>query len=267
MWWRSVGLKTFHDQWRATLGFAVLMAAYAGVLLAIYPSISSIIQLKEIFDKLPESMRALFAPGGVDITTPEGYLATEFFSIIGPLVFFAYTIAIGGSATAAEEERGTIDMLLALPVRRWRVIVEKFVSMVVGTVVLGVALLAGVAIGGVAAGLTIHVEGFIAVIAGAMLLALLFGALALWIGALSGRRMASIGMAFALAIVSYFVYSFSSLVEVLKPLRPFSPFTYYIGGDPLTNGVRVDDLAVLGSATFVFLVLAVISFERRDLRV
>lgn len=267
MWWRSVGLKAFHDQWRATVGFAVLMALYAGLLLAIFPSISSIVQLKDIFDKLPESMRALFAPGGVDITTPEGYLATEFYSIIGPLLFFGYTIAIGGSATAAEEERGTIDMVLALPVRRWRLVLEKFVSMVIGASILGVALLVGVALGAAVAGLTVRFDGFIAVTAGSVLLALLFGALAMWIGALTGRRTTSIGVAFGLAIASYFVYSFSSLVEVLKPLRPLSPFTYYIGDDPLTKGVQANDLAVLGVTTLVFLVLALLSFQRRDLRV
>ena len=105
------------------------MAAYAGFILAIFPSISSIVQIKDIFEKLPPAFRALFAPGGIDITTPEGYIATEFFSLVGPLLFFAYTIAIGGSATAGEEERGTIDMLMAMPIPRWRVVFEKFLAL------------------------------------------------------------------------------------------------------------------------------------------
>jgi hypothetical protein len=27
MWWRSVGLKAFYDQWRATVGLGLFMAA------------------------------------------------------------------------------------------------------------------------------------------------------------------------------------------------------------------------------------------------
>ena len=267
MWFRSIGLKAFYDQWRATLGLALLLAAYAGLILAIFPSISSIIEIRDIFEKLPEAFRALFAPGGIDITTPEGFLATEFFSLLGPLLFFAYTIGLGGSATAGEEERGTIDMLMALPIPRWRVVFEKYVSIVVGTVVLALALLGGIAAGGLAAGLQLRLDGLAAMIASAVLLSLLFGALAMWIGALSGRRTLSIGLAFGLAVGSYFVYSFSELVDVIKPIRPISPFTYYIGDNPLVNGLQSTNVAVLAGATLVFLVLALVAFQRRDLRV
>lgn len=267
MWWRSVGLKAFYDQWRATLGLSLFMGAYAGLIIAVYPSISAIVELRDIFEKLPEAFRAMFAPGGIDITTPEGYIATEFFSLIGPLLFFGYTIAIGGSATAGEEERGTADLLMALPIPRWRVVVEKFVSLIAGTAVLGLALLAGIAAGGFTAGLQLRFDGLAAVVASAVLLALLFGALALLIGALTGRRTFSIGLAFAIAVASYFAYSFSELVEVIKPVRPISPFTYYIGDNPLVNGLNPTNVAVLAGVTVVLLVLALAAFQRRDLRV
>jgi ABC-2 type transport system permease protein len=267
MWWRSVGLKAIYDQWRATVGLGLFMAVYAGFLIAVYPTIASIVQIRDIFDKLPPAFRALFAPGGVDITTPEGYIATEFFSVVGPLLFFAYTIAIAGSATAGEEEKGTIDLLMALPVPRWRVVLEKYVSVVVGTVLLGVILLGGMALGGLVAGLQLHLEGLAAIVASAVLLALLFGALALLLGAWTGRRTLSIGVAFGLAIVAYFVYSFSLLVDLLEPVRPLSPYTYYIGDNPLVNGLLPANVAVLGVTTIVLVVLAVIAFQRRDLRV
>jgi ABC-2 type transport system permease protein len=267
MWWRSVGLKAFYDQWRATVGLGLFMAVYAGFLIAVYPTIASIVQIRDIFDKLPDAFRALFAPGGVDITTPEGYIATEFFSVVGPLLFFAYTIAIAGSATAGEEERGTLDLLMALPVPRWRVVLEKYVSIVVGTVLLGAILLGGMALGGVIAGLQLHLEGLAAIVASAVLLALLFGALALLLGAWTGRRTLSIGLAFALAITAYFVYSFSQLVELLEPVRPLSPYTYYIGDNPLVKGLLPANVAVLAITTLVLVALAVIAFQRRDLRV
>ena len=267
MWWRSVGLKAFYDQWRATLGLALFMAAYAGLIMGIYPSIAAITEIRDIFERLPEAFRVMFAPGGLDITTPEGFLATEFFSIIGPLLFFAYTIAIGGSATAGEEERGTIDLLMSLPVPRWRVVLEKYISVAVGTVILGAGLLLGIAAGAFAAGVDLRYDGIGAIVASAILLGLLFGALALFVGALTGRRTFSIGVAFALAVASYLVYSLSALVDLIKPLRPVSPFTYYIGGNPLVNGLDPTNIAVLTGATLAFLVLALVAFQRRDLRV
>jgi ABC-2 type transport system permease protein len=267
MWWRSVALKAFFDQWHGTVGLGAFMAAYAGFIVAIYPSIAAIAELREIFDRLPEAFRALFAPGGIDITTPEGFIGAEFFSIIGPLLFFGYSIAIGAGATAGEEERGTVDLLMALPVSRGRVLLEKYVALVVGTALLGVALLAGMALGSVVVGLELRYEGLVAIVASAVLLSLLFGTLALFLGGLTGRRTFSIGVAFGAAIASYFVYSFSELVEALEPLRPLSAFTYYIGGDPLGSGLDPLDVAVLTGATVVLLVLALATFRRRDLRV
>jgi len=267
MWWRSVGPKAFYDQWRATVALGGFMAVYAGFLLAIYPTISSIIQIRDIFEKLPPAFRALFAPGGIDITTPEGFVATEFFSLVGPLLFFAYTIAIAGSATAAEEERGTIDMLMSMPIPRWRVVLEKFVALVIGSVLLALALFGGLAVGALVAGVRLHLDGVAAIIASAVLMALLFGALALWVGALTGRRTFSIGLAFAVAIAAYFLYSFSQLADVLRPFQPLSPFTYYIGDNPFVNGLVPANVAVLGLTTLVFFILAVVAFQRRDLRV
>jgi ABC-2 type transport system permease protein len=267
MWWRSVGLKAFYDQWRGTVGLAVSVAAYAGLLMAIYPSIAAIADLKDIFDKLPEAMRVLFAPGGIDITTPEGFVATEFFSIIGPMLFFAYTIALGGSATAGEEERGTIDLLMSLPVPRWRVALEKFAAMAIGTVLIGVGLLGGLAAGALAGGVDLRLDGVAAIIASGVLLGLLFGALALFLGGLTGRRTLSIGIAFGVAIASYLVYSLSGLVDFLEPLRPVSAFTYYIGDNPMENGLRLVNVGVLAGTGLVFLLLSLVAFERRDLRV
>lgn len=267
VWWRSVGLKAFYDQWRGTVGLAIGVATYAGLIMAIFPSITGIADLKAIFERLPEPMRVLFAPGGVDITTPEGFISTEFFSIIGPLLFFAYTVAIGGSATAAEEERGTIDLLLSAPVPRWRIVVEKFIALTIGTVVISLGLLAGLAAGALAAGVQLRFDGITATIASAGLLGLLFGAVAMAVGALTGRRTFSIGVAFGLAIASYLVYSLSELVEAIKPLRPLSAFTYYIGDSPLLNGLQPASVAVLVVTTVVLLVLALVAFERRDLRV
>ena len=267
MWWRSVGLKTFHDQWRGTLGLALFMAAYTGLIMGIYPSIAAIIEIREIFERLPEAFRVMFAPGGLDITTPEGFVATEFFSIIGPLLFFGYTVAIAASATAGEEERGTIDLLMSLPIPRWRVVLEKYLSAIVGTVILGAALLLGIAGGAFAGGIDLRYDGMAAMVASAILLALLFGAVALFLGALTGRRAFSMGVAFGLAVASYLVYSLSELVELIRPLRPISPFTYYIGGNPLANGLNSVDAGILAGATIVLVILAVVAFRRRDLRV
>ena len=49
-------------------------------------------------------------------------------------------------------------------------------------------------------------------------------------------------------------------------LKFASPFYYYAGHDPLGNGIDLSDLAVLGAATVVLMVIATLGFRYRDLR-
>ncbi len=55
-------------------------------------------------------------------------------------------------------------------------------------------------------------------------------------------------------------------MSALAWLKYVSPFYYYAGHDPLTQGVDVADLAVLGAIALAFTALAVATIERRDLR-
>ena len=49
-------------------------------------------------------------------------------------------------------------------------------------------------------------------------------------------------------------------------MKYLSLFYYYAGHDPLTRGVGVGDILVLGVFSLVMAVAAVIALERRDLR-
>lgn len=66
---------------------------------------------------------------------------------------------------------------------------------------------------------------------------------------------------------SYFFNSLGMSIKSLEPYRKLSPFYYFIGADPLANGLNWGHAAVLIILTLVFLGLAVIAFNRRDLAV
>ena len=57
------------------------------------------------------------------------------------------------------------------------------------------------------------------------------------------------------------------LIDWLKPFQVASPFYYYIDANPLQNGLDPVHAGVLIGISIVFLVIAVITFERRDLSV
>src|SRR5665648_1255341 len=102
-------------------------------------------------DQLPETMLAMF--GGGDMSTAEGFFQVETFSMMAPIAVIVVTVVMAARALAGEEARRTMGLLLANPVPRSRVVLEKSLAMVVNAVLVGFATFAGVAIGSVLGGL------------------------------------------------------------------------------------------------------------------
>ena len=92
------------------------------------------------------------------------------------------------------------------------------------------------------------------------------GAVALALGAGTGRRSLAVGGAAAVAILGWLINSFAPLVSAVAWLKYLTLFYYYAGYDPLARGVGVPGLIVLGLVTLALTAAAVLAFERRDLR-
>jgi ABC-2 type transport system permease protein len=262
---RSVFWKCLHDQWRPVLGWSLFAAFLPAMYVALYPSMGSARVMQDFMDQLPEAYRALFASTGLDISTAEGFLNIELFSFVGPLLLLSVGIALGASATAGEEEGGTADLLLANPIRRSRVVVEKSVAMVLWTFAVAVAIWIGVVIAGVAFAVDLPFDRIAAALVSCALLGVAFGAVALVVGAALAKRMAAFALSLILAVVAYFVNALAPLVDGMEDLRLLSPFYWYVGNDPLRNGLEPSHLAALAATALVCVALAALTWERRDI--
>ena len=191
---RSVFLKTFHDQRGGLLGWLAAIALIVLMYAAIWPSVRNQPSLNDYLDQLPEAFRSLFAATGADMSTPVGYIQIELMSFLGPIVVILYAVGQGSRAVAGEEERRTMDLLLAVPVSRTRVLLEKTAAMVVGTLGLAAATGATLVVEGRLFDMVIPVDRVGAAMLHLALLGLVFGALALAIGAATGSTGLSRGV-------------------------------------------------------------------------
>ena len=98
------------------------------------------------------------------------------------------------------------------------------------------------------------------------LLALLFGAVALTVGASTPGRASAIAVAAGLAVAAWLLDGLAQAVSVLDPVRPLSPFYQALGRNPLRDGVPWVGWAVLLTATVVLVAIAAVGLERRDVR-
>ncbi len=242
---------------------AGLMFSVMGVLMGpMYTFIDD--SLADFGQDLPDTLLALVGQG--DISTPQGWFQIETFGLMAPIAVILVTVVIGARALAGEESRRTMGLLLANPVSRARVVVESIVAMVVFAVVVGGATFAGTALGAVLAGLDVSVANLAATSALVTLLGLVFGALALALGAVTGRVPVALYGAAGAALALYLLNAFLPLNDSLAGWAKLSPFYYYLSADPLNSGMPWGHAAVLLALAVAIMAVAVPAFSRRDLR-
>lgn len=258
----SITAKTLSEHQGMTLVVSAIVV-YLGVLMPVFYTLLPD-GTSEFFADLPDSLIAMI--GGVDMSTAAGYLQGEVFAISVPIAMVVLTATIGARALAGEEESRTMGLLLANAVPRRKVVLDKAVAMVALSAVIGLITFVAVTIGVLVVSLDVSVLNLAVTCFLATLLGMVFGAVALLVSAATGRVRWAVGAAAGAALVGYVLQSFLPLSQRYDEWVRLSPFHYYLGSDPLVNGMPWGHAAVLLAVFVVLVGLAVPLFARRDLR-
>ena len=221
-------------------------------------------ELMDMTADFPEALLAAF--GGGDMSTPEGWYQLETFGLMAPIAVMIVTIAVGARALAGEEERRTMGLLLANPIKRSKVVIEKAWAMVVCAITVGFATFAGVVAGSLLSRLGMDIGNIAATCLLVTLLGLVFGALALALSAAMGRGKVAVFGSIGTATVFYLAASLLPLSKSVAGYAKWSPYYYYLSSDPLLTGMDWGHGAILAGLTLGLVVLSVVLFQRRDLR-
>jgi ABC-2 type transport system permease protein len=265
----NVFLKTLRDQRRSLLFWGIGLIALAVIMSLFYPTISQMESVSNYLEELPEKWREMFGAqaDAFDYTTPIGYFSTELYSFMVPLLFMIFGIGFGAGTIAGDEEKGTLDFLIANPVTRQRVVAEKFGVMVVTMLILAFIFWAGLAICIAALNIDLNLLKLAEATIGALMLALVFASLSLLLGCLKGNRGMSIGISCGLAVLTYLLNTLGSIVDWLKDYRFLSPFYHYMEPNTLKNGLDPVHILVLLVLVLIFFVASIPAFTRRDIAV
>lgn len=255
--------KTASENQGILIVVAYVMFLVMGVIIGpMYTFIDdALISMSEAF---PEEVLALF--GGGDMSTPEGFYQIETFGLMAPIAFMIVTILIGSRALAGEEAKRTMGLLLANPIKRSTVVLEKTAAMIVHAAVVAVALFAGVVLGSVFGGLGMSVVNIAATVLLSMLLGLVFGAFSLALSAAIGKVRPAVYITIGVALLFFIANGFLPFASGLESLAYWTPVHYYLSSDPLLNGMNWGHGAVLATSFALLVALAIYLFDRRDLR-
>ena len=251
---------------RGLIGWSIGVAVYGVMMCAIWPTIRDSPALLAALKDYPEAIKEVFGGEAAGFATAAGYLNAELFSMIIPLFFAVFAIGFAASTTGGEEERGLLDLVLAHPVRRSRVVSEKVAALVVGLVVVTVVLAVAMVVAGSLAGLGIPVGDVVAACVGAGLVGLVAGSFALLVGLVRGTRAAAIGAASIVLGLTYLLQILSGFVDGFRPFRWTSPLYVANSTAPLATGWPVERFLALLVVSVVLVGAGAYGFVRRDLR-
>lgn len=261
----TVFFETLRRTWKGTLGWAVGIAVMALYVVIAIPDAKVLQQYADIMKTAPK-MLVLLAGSNADFATPAGIFSISFFSWI-MLVLATYGVIVGLSITANEEERGIMDVLLSLPLARWRIVLEKFAAYTLNTVVIALVTFMTIRVSTLNSEIFKLDTGIIfwscVNLIPAVLLCIAFTA---FVASIVRRRGTVTAVAGGFVVVSYLLDTIGRSVSG-DGLRALSFFSYFDGVNSLTKGVSLVNMGLLLAISLLLIGLATVFFERRDVGV
>jgi hypothetical protein len=141
------------------VGWSIGIAATIILELALYPTVRNN-DMSKLIDSYPDSVKQLF--GLADFATGTGYVRAELFSFVLPLMVVLFGVLWGSDAIAGEEDRGTLDLVLANPITRRRVVAEKAAALLTGLAMVCAAMTVALVVGDAAFSVGVPVARLVA---------------------------------------------------------------------------------------------------------
>lgn len=250
----------------AIIGWSLGLGFFSLMYMSFYPALPP-----ELLNFPIEEIEIYAAMGVTTMATFEGYMRSTVFNFL-PLLAGIFGITVGIGALAGEEDQGTLELLASLPLWRAQIVVVKTIGLAVSVFL--VVLVVGV--GMVVAFLAIEGQFETSVTASDLffvsvshwLITFVFITMSLFLGAFLPNRRTSLSAAFAILVLAFFGNNLAGLIPSLEPYQPLTPFYYFNNIVEILVGEAAGrDALVLLVMSAGFLLLALVSFQKRDLTV
>lgn len=265
----TILVRFLRDGRRSVAWWAVGMVALVLLTVAFYPTVKGNVTFDELFEDLPDAVRALVgAQEGIPLTSPPGYLHGRLFSTMVPVLLLTFGIGLGARAISGSEADGTLELLLANPVTRRRVLTERYAAIVVLHVVVTIALAGSLLVLAPTVGLLdgVPVGRLVAVSVAALSLALLHATLAFAVGSATGRPGLAVAVATAVAVGGYLLEGIAATAGGVGSAQALSPWHWYLDRNILAAGMTARAVAAPLVLCAGMVIVAAWAFHRRDLR-
>jgi ABC-2 type transport system permease protein len=256
-------MKTLHEKRWWMVFWSLGVIGMSLLMMSFYHSFSGG-QFDEALKNLPKSFQGIIG-NMASLKTVPGYVSQEVFALRVPLLTLIMGIILYTGVLAGDENEGTLQSLLAQPVSRLRVFLEKLLAaMVVSFIICGAAFI-GVWIGLLLIHEQMSLLRLFQAVVGAWLLVFMFGSLGFAIGAITGKRGIAGSVTGLLTFGSYLLSSFAPSVALIEKIDKYFPFHYYNNPAIAVNGLKGSNVLLMVSVSGLLLIIAAVIFTKRDI--
>lgn len=256
--------KSLRDRRRGIIGWSLGIIGLVVVQMSVYPTVrDSSSGWESATESFPEVFREMFRI--TDYTSETGYLTTELMSFLVPFIFMGLGASWGSRLTTEDEENGTADIALGLPISRFDFVATRLAAAVTAIFASAACFVLSMIVGARLLDMSIGIDKFVhagSVVAEVGLVSMSIAAL---IGSLTGHRGAALGGAMSSGIVAFVFYSLAPLVDFFDAVNPVNPWNWSIGNDPLATGLDLAEIGLELGLCAVLVTGAIWAFRRRDI--
>ncbi len=262
----KIFVKTLKEKYRGIVLLSFIFFVFAVFVMTIYPVMGEDLGS---FDELFEHPAfSAFSKSIITMTSLEGFLVVELYQWGIEILLAGYTIFFAASLVAGEIEDKTIDLLLANPVSRTRVLLEKYFALIVMVLLVNIVLLAGVLAGAAYINEDINVTWLVYTHGLLMPFLLAVGSYTTMLSVVFDDARKAFSIGFGILMGSFMVDSVSLMSEKYAFVAKVTLFHYFDPGKVLIfHEIEWGSHAILLAVAVILLGLAVIWFKRRDISV
>lgn len=252
---RATGLQELRTRAKTIFWWMVGLGAYTLLMTAVAQSTESSFQ--QFYAHTP-SLAKIFA--GQDIGTNAGFIQTTvFFYVPVVAIFFALVLA---NSWPDDLEKGRLEVVMSTPQPRWRILLERFLALMVGTFLVALAIGLCLLLGTDLAGLSIDAGRVMTAAVSIWPMELLAASLVFLLTKLV-RAGAIFGLVGAFVAISFFANLLNPLLNLPSWVLNFSLFYQY--GSPLLHGMQWEPVVGMVALALIFVLIATGLFMRSDL--
>jgi|TARA_B110000263_G_C15304680_1_gene509713 ABC-2 type transport system permease protein len=250
------------SRWKNILIWSVSMFILALVFAGLYDSFKG--EITDMIGNAPKLMEAMIGPISEDAVTPEIWLGIELYGLLFPILLAVIAVSAGASAIGTEEESGTIELILASPISRGRVVLEKSLGIMIQLGIVSGFLWVGIATGSLLFPFDVSLTNVFSATAMGWIFGTTVAYITMSIQSLKGRKGLALGVGSGFVGLSYVMMVISGLLNGLNSLKYTSLFNYYDGRSVLINGLNETSFAVMLGLSGLFLIVSLYGFYNRD---